>query len=163
MDRLRLSRLAAAAAFVVATLSAPPVIAQISNHSKETVMKSAAERWGEAFNESDVEAVVALYTDDAELLPKGTQVIKGRAAIRNFVQKLISSRPPLQQTVFTHVETFGHGDAVSEIADVEIDDGQGKRTVLGRQILVLQKQDGQWKIHRDMWTNNDQPDAPSAE
>lgn len=159
MDRLKRGRLAAAAALAVATLTAPPANSRNPSNSGENTMMSAAERWGEAFNKGDLDAVVALYTEDAELLPKGTQAIRGHAAIRSYLRDLLASKPQSQRTIFTHVQSFGGGDAVSEVADVEIEDGQGNRTVLGRQILVLLKQGGQWRVHRDMWTNNDQPGA----
>ena len=157
MKPLKSAGIAATLMLAVAALAPLPAAARDARHSKETVMTSAADRWGKAFNARDLDALVALYTDDAELLPKGTQAIGGQAAIRDYLGQLMASTPTTQRTVFTNVQTFGTGDAISEVADVEIEDAQGRRTVLGRQILILLKRDGEWKVHRDMWTNNDKP------
>ena len=148
-------RVVIAAILSVALFNVLPAAARTQSNANENIHPSAADRWGKAFNERDLDALVALYTEDGELLPKGTQAIRGHAAIRRFLSALIESTPKGQRTVFTNVQRFGQGNAISEVADVEIQDDHGKRTVLGRQILILQKKSGQWKVRIDMWTNND--------
>ena len=155
MVRFKTWRLAKAAILSVALFNVLPASARTLSNSNDSIHLSAADRWGKAFNERDLDALVALYTEDGELLPKGTKAIAGHAAIRRFLSELIASTPESQRTIFTNVHRFGQGNTVSEVADVEIEDDQGKRTVLGRQILILQKKNGQWKVRIDMWTNND--------
>ena len=40
--------------------------------------------WTAAFNKGDAGAVAALYTEDAYVLPPGSAMVKGRAAIEGF-------------------------------------------------------------------------------
>ena len=148
-------RIAIATIFSVSLLSVPPASARTAGNSQENIMTSAADRWGKAFNERDLNALLDLYTEDAELLPKGTQAITGHAAIRCFLTALLAATPETQRTIFTNVQTFGKGDTISEVADIEKEDAEGKRTVLGRQILILQRESGEWKVRIDMWTTND--------
>jgi uncharacterized protein (TIGR02246 family) len=155
MTRFKHWRVVNAAILLGILINSLPASARTLSSSNDSIALSAADRWGKAFNERDLDALVALYTQDGELLPKGTQAIRGHAEIRRFLSELIASTPESQKTIFTNVQRFGQGNTVSEVADIEIQDDHGRRTILGRQILILQKKDGQWKVRMDMWTNND--------
>src|SRR5260370_37879687 len=43
--------------------------------------------WAAAFNKGDAASVAALYTEDAYVLPPGSAMVKGRAAIEAFLRQ----------------------------------------------------------------------------
>jgi len=51
-----------------------------SRRNKATIEK-LNDVWTAAFNKGDAAAVAALYTEDAYVLPPGSAMVKGRAAI----------------------------------------------------------------------------------
>jgi uncharacterized protein (TIGR02246 family) len=125
----------------------------MQNNTDAASLQAAAARWAAAFNRGDVDAIVAMYTDDAQLLPEGSEALVGRKAIRDFFEKLMGTRPP-DHIEFNNFEFYGAEPAVTERSDLEIRDASGKLKARGKQVLIRVKQNGQWKIHRDMWTNN---------
>ncbi len=56
---------------------AAPAMAQ----SKAAIQK-LEDGWGAAFNKGDAAAVAAMYTDDADVLPPGSDMVKGRSRDR---------------------------------------------------------------------------------
>lgn len=48
----------------------------------ESGMNPAGEAWVKAFNANDVDAIVALYAEDATVFPPDAMIAKGKAAIR---------------------------------------------------------------------------------
>lgn len=125
----------------------------MQNHADVPVIQAAAARWAEAFNRGDVDAIVAMYTDDAQLLPDGSEAIAGHTEIREFFHRLKDSNP-VQTIRFSNFELFGTEPVITEHSEIEIRDQDGKVEVRGKQVLIRVKQNGQWKIHRDIWTNN---------
>ncbi len=126
-----------------------PVTATSSEpHPDAAAISAAAASWADAYNRGDLEAVLDLYTPDAQLLPEGSEPVVGRAAILDFFRKMQQSQPP--QTVhFSQFEFYGGNAQVTEYSVVEIRDAAGKLMSRGKQVLIRLKQDGQWKIHRE--------------
>jgi uncharacterized protein (TIGR02246 family) len=127
--------------------------AAADQHPDASAITAAASSWAEAFNRGDLEAVVDLYTSDAQLLPEGGEPIVGKAAILEFFEKLREAQP--QVTIhFTRFEFYGRDPQVTEYSVVEIRDAHGALQSRSKQVLIRLKQNGQWKIHRDIWTSN---------
>jgi uncharacterized protein (TIGR02246 family) len=123
------------------------------NNTDAADIKASATRWAEAYNRGDLDTVVALYTDDARLLPEGSEAIVGRAAILEFFKKMQATQPG-QIVSFSNFEFYGRDPTVTEASEVEIRDRNGKLLSRGKQVLIRMKQGGEWKIHRDIWTGN---------
>ena len=114
---------------------------------------AVTEHWATAYASGDLKTIDDMYTDDAKLLPAGSEAITGRAAIAQWFERNI--RPALPATIkFSKYEIYAADDWATSVSDIEIRDGNGHPTTRGKQILVLLKRHGQWLIHRDMWTNN---------
>ena len=47
--------------------------------------------FGTAFNQRDIETIMALYEPECELMPQPGQVARGRSAIRSSLQKFLAS------------------------------------------------------------------------
>jgi uncharacterized protein (TIGR02246 family) len=114
---------------------------------------AVTERWAAAYGNGDLKSIAEMYTEDAKLMPEGSEAISGRSAIRQWFEKNL--RPALPATIkFSNYEIYAAGQSATSVSEVEIRDGRGQLKTRGKQILVLLKRYGQWQIHRDIWTNN---------
>lgn len=130
-----------------------PAFATTVHSPDEAAVKAVTERWGATFAKGDLKAISLLYTDDAKLLPPNDTAISGRAAILAFFEENL--RPALPASIkFSHYEIYGGGSAATSVSEMEMRDGKGHIVERGKQTIVLVKQNGEWKIHRDMWSDN---------
>ncbi len=151
MTKINRGPLALLAGASLLLLSSSTLAAGASNG--EAAIKAVTEHWAAAYGRSDLAEITGLYTADAKLLPDGSAAISGRDAIgRWFEQNL---RPTLPGTItFGGYEIYANGQSASSVSQMEIRDAKGRVQTRGKQIVVLLKRNGQWKIHRDIWTSN---------
>jgi hypothetical protein len=64
------------------------------------------------------------------------------------------SSGPAKRIRFSHFDFYGQDPAITEQSNVEIRDGSGKVLSRSKQVLIRLKRNGEWKIHRDIWTGN---------
>jgi uncharacterized protein (TIGR02246 family) len=102
-----------------------------------------------AFAEGDGAGVAALYTEDAKLLPPGSDPVDGRPAIAEFWQALIDSGVAEARLMIDEVENLG--DTAYEISHYAMYDGDGTLLGEGRYIVIWKSTDAGWKLHRDLW------------
>jgi len=108
----------------------------------------------EAAKAKDLERYVSFYADDAVLLWPGAPMVKGRAAIRKFMQ-VFFSMPDFSLSFETaHVEVSQSGDFAYTCGTnkVILVDLNGKRIKdSGKYLTVYKKQSGgTWKVVADM-------------
>lgn len=126
----------------------------------KAAVKAVTETWGATFARGDLTAISNLYTDDAKLLPPNEAPVSGRAAILAYFEKTL--RPVMPASIkFTRYEIYGGPDAAASVAHMEMSDAKGRVIERGKQTVVLVKQGGHWKIHRDMWSD-DAPAGPAS-
>jgi len=63
-------------------------VAPAFGQNKATIQK-LNDAWTAAFNKGDTAAVGAMYAEDAYVLPPGTDLVKGRAAIEAFRKQAV--------------------------------------------------------------------------
>ncbi len=112
----------------------------------------------EAFNNGDANALSKNYTSNAKLFPSNSDIIEGQEAIEGFWNAVMSMgiKKALLETVTA--ESFGN---------VAIEEGRYKLYVEGGQvadqgkyIVTWKNEDGQWKLHQDIWnTSNPAPQS----
>lgn len=110
----------------------------------------------EAFDNGDAHALTMNYTKNAKLYPSNSDVIEGQEAIEGFWNTVMNMgiKKALLETVTA--EKFGN---------IAIEEGRYKLFVEGDQIVdqgkyivTWKKEDGQWKLQRDIWnTSNPAP------
>ena len=128
-------------------------VAAKSDSTDRAAVIAVTEHWAAAYRNGDLKAIAEMYTEDAKLMPEGSEAISGRSAIHQWFEK--NPRPALPATIkFSDYEIYPASQWASSVSEVEIRDGGGKLKTRGKQILVLLKRHGQWLIHRDIWTNN---------
>jgi ketosteroid isomerase-like protein len=114
---------------------------------------AANKRFGDLVSKRDFAGLAACYTDDAQLLPPGSQVVTGRPAIGPFWEAAVAALGVQAATLTTH-ELEVHGDTANEVGEGVLKTASGEAKV---KYLVIWKReaDGIWKMHRDIW--NDLP------
>jgi uncharacterized protein (TIGR02246 family) len=135
--------------------------ASLSDEDKASV-KAVDEEWARVATAGDGQAIAALYTADAVLLPPGEPIVKGEAAKKYWVDFGNGFAGPTELNTMT-VE--GAGDVATAIGTYKMTLTPKKAgakplpTDEGKYIEVLKRQaDGSWKIAYDIWN----PNAPPA-
>ncbi len=133
--------IAAGLAAACATSQTPPdVTADIA---------AANDAFMTTFAGGDGAAVAELYTEDARLLPPGSDPVDGRAAIATFWQAVIDSGVAEARLMIDEVENFG--DTAYEVSHYAMYDADGNVLGEGRYIVIWKRTDAGWKLHRDIW------------
>jgi uncharacterized protein (TIGR02246 family) len=103
-----------------------------------------------AHNDSDADRLVALFTEDAVLMPMDEPSIHGRQAIREHYEEFFDQNPSAIE--LSAVETRVAGDWAFERIQVKVTlpDGQHERRHADvKSLWILQRlPDGSWKIAR---------------
>jgi uncharacterized protein (TIGR02246 family) len=111
-------------------------------------------RWAKAWSAKNLDAVIAMYADDAVFLPSIGSRITGRAAIRDLFEKALAVN-----TSDLHVQSR----VTEQSSDLAYDSGEYEETTTSGGIarsgrgsyLVVFRRDGknQWRIVEHMWTD----------
>jgi uncharacterized protein (TIGR02246 family) len=133
--------------------------AELSAADKAAV-RDLGTKWAQAATAGDANALSALYTADATLLPDAAPAVKGDA-VKNYwtgFTKNFSGRAELNTT-----SVEGRGDlayAVGTFRLTPTPKGGGKPSgaIDGKWVTVQKKQsDGSWKLVADIWNLNAPP------
>jgi uncharacterized protein (TIGR02246 family) len=129
-------------------LGAAPALAQ----NKATIEK-LNDVWTAAFNKGDVAAVAALYAEDAYVLPPGSGIVKGRAAIEAFWRQAAQQ---MTDAKLTTVDVLPLGrSAAREIGTVTLKTkSQPPQEVVGKYVVVWRKVGRDWKLATDIWNTD---------
>ena len=121
-----------------------PALAQ----NKATIEK-LNDAWTAAFNKGDAAAVAALYTEDAYVLPPGSSMVKGRAAIEAFWRQAAQQ---MTDAKLTTVDVLPLGrSAAREIGTVTLKTkSQPPQEVVGKYVVVWRKVGRDWKLATDI-------------
>ncbi|MEZ5499782.1 MAG: DUF4440 domain-containing protein [Steroidobacteraceae bacterium] len=115
----------------------------------DALPQAAADTWERAFNDNDLNTLMASYSDDAQLLPPGQPVRAGKAAIRGFFD---GSLGVLQiKGKSTQWESHVSGDTAYRVGAYRIMGIDGNSLEVGKFVEIWRLQDGQWKLHRNIW------------
>lgn len=112
--------------------------------------------WEAAWNAGDIAAVAALYTEDAVLLPPGSEPVEGRAAIQAYWQEVYDAMPGVK----TDLETIEHEvfDGVTiERGSYVNTDPDGAHLDHGKFVAIWTNVDGEWRIARDIFNTSMTP------
>jgi uncharacterized protein (TIGR02246 family) len=109
--------------------------------------------WSHAFNKGDAAAIAAMYAPDADVLPPGHDMVKGRTAIEAFwkgaTQQLGSARllvvdvTPLGPRAAREIGTFSFETRT-----------QPPQPVVGKYVVVWRRIGDRWLLTTDIWNTN---------
>ncbi len=111
------------------------------------------EQYVAAHNDSDADRLVALFTDDAVLMPMDEPSLMGKEAIREHYEEFFDQSP--SNIELSPVETRVAGDWAFERIQVKVtlpDGASDDRHADVKYLWILQRQpDGSWKISRAIY------------
>jgi uncharacterized protein (TIGR02246 family) len=155
IQSIRVAGLPTLAALVfLVSACAPPPPAELTEADKSAIT-AAEETFQAAFNESNWDALAALYTEDAVVMPPNGATVTGRQGIK----ALFSSFPPGTVVELKIVDIQGVGDLayVRGTTALTIPMGDVTATDLGKYVEIRRKQaDGSWLMTVDIF-NSDTP------
>ena len=139
--------------------AAPPAV---DTAADETALKAATSTWLAAYNAGDVEKMVALYAEDAVLMPPHAPVANGHAAIRAFLTADTAGAKAAGIKLVPGPATAGvAGDTGWESGSYTVRDAAGATVDSGSYLSVSHKSNGKWLYHRDTY-NSDRPQPAAA-
>jgi ketosteroid isomerase-like protein len=126
----------------------------------EAAIRAGTVLWNDAYNAGEVDKIVALYAEDAVLMPTNAPALIGRAAIKDFLTKDIAAAKAEGLTDKDGIGDVGiSGDLAWHAGTSSVIDAAGKTVETGKYIEVWQRTNGKWLMVRDIW-NDDAPTAP---
>jgi ketosteroid isomerase-like protein len=132
---------------VVVVACAPPA----SHESPELAARGDA--WEQNINAGDLDGLVALYTDDARLLPPNAEMAQGHDAVRASFSGMIDAGLTASLTT---VEAVVAGDIGYRIGTYSLEAPDGSMVDSGKFIDTWRQVGGEWMISTDIW-NSDLP------
>jgi uncharacterized protein (TIGR02246 family) len=142
----------------ISTISALALFIWISSpaHADEAdkAIRSQLDVFEQAFNSGEGGKLAGLYTIDAVAFPPGSPRVEGREAIGAMWQGAINSG--IKGLELEAVEIIPAGEKTAyEVGRVSMSTPSGPAE--GKYIVVWkQDDDGQWRLHRDIWNMNSQ-------
>jgi uncharacterized protein (TIGR02246 family) len=154
MTRIAKSLMALAAGLSV--LSAGPALAQTED--VRTAVEAGNREWLAAFLRGDSQAIGNLYTTAAQAFPPQGEVVRGREAIARMWQGVIDSG--VKGVTLTTLEVEASGATAYEVGTYSLAGDGGKVLDAGKYVVVWKREDGRWKLHRDIWNTSLPPSKP---
>jgi uncharacterized protein (TIGR02246 family) len=125
----------------------PTAVSQIQSD-----IRSANDTFEQTFARGDAPGMALLYTPDGMLLPTGVAPVVGHEAIGNFWQMVMDMG--VKAARLDTVEVEEHGDTAIELGHYLLS-GEGRQRIdQGKYLVIWKKQNGQWKLHKDIWNTS---------
>jgi uncharacterized protein (TIGR02246 family) len=110
-----------------------------------------------AFENSDSVGLANLFTSDGKMMMPGAPSIVGRPAITSTVAMFMKMNIKRQAKT---IDIWGNADLLAEEGTASLFDQNGAEIEHAKYLVIWKKEDGQWKLSRDMW-NTDLAPKPS--
>jgi ketosteroid isomerase-like protein len=108
-------------------------------------------QWQNAFNAGDGNRLVALYAEDAIVMPPGQEMVRGLRAVRPVMTAHVSEG--LRATI-TPVETQVHGDNAWQVGTYRLEGPTGSPIDHGKFVQLWHREPAGWRIARDIWNSS---------
>src|SRR5215211_2011935 len=129
------------------------ILASPAPAQDKAAIEKLNEAFAAAFNNGDMATVAGMYTEDADLLPPGADMIKGRRAIQVFWTKAAEGVTVAKLTA-VDVAPLGP-DAAREIGTFSLRTRDAPpREIVGKYVVVWRKVGNDWKLATDIWNMN---------
>lgn len=133
-------------------LSALAATAAAQQGNARAAIEAANKMFVAAANKADAAGVAALYSTTAQAFPPNAPIVSGRAAIQELWKGVFSSG--ITSVSLTTSEVEAQGDLAYEVGSYEMKLKDGKVADRGKYCVVWKRENGQWRLHRDIWNTN---------
>jgi len=150
---------AVAAAGTMALAGCAQNAAPVDTSADMATMHDATNAWVTAYNAGDADKIVALYADDAIMMPPDGLSLKGHEAMKQYLTGDIAAAKAAGVSFALDADTGGvSGDLGWHSGTFHVSGANGASLSTGKYVEVWHKADGKWLMLRDIWNN----DAPAA-
>lgn len=139
---------------VAASASAPTVSHTAAD---EAALHAADQTFMQAYWKGDLETVVALYAEDAVLLPANAPEVKGRDAIRKYYAADMAGLKPGEAGMILESTQGASGDLGWSSGRSKDTAANGATTGTWKFLSVSRKVKGKWLYIRDTWNSDGPP------
>jgi uncharacterized protein (TIGR02246 family) len=136
----------------VALLMGMCLAAQAYADGIKDAIEAGDAQFSAAAAKGDAAAVAALYSRDAQVMPAGSDAIRGTEAIQKYYQGAFDAG--VAAVDLKTLEVFGHGPTATEVGEYELRDRAGKLLDRGKYIVVWRHVEAKWKIFRDIFVTS---------
>lgn len=133
---------------------AVPVIVKPDMAMVKAEIQAIETAWAAADNARDVNALLALYADDAVSMSNNNPTLVGKAAIQKDMETNLAKRPQGATVSYETTEVFGDDNIVTEIGKSVTKDASGKVTSTGKYIAIFEKRDGKYVCIREIYNDD---------
>ena len=116
------------------------------------VIAAANVEFVDAFARQDAGGMASLYTADGQLMPANSDFISGTSAIEQFWGGVMEMG--IRTARLETVELDAYGETAVEVGKYALGGEGGETLDRGKYVVVWKKDDGTWKLHRDIWTSS---------
>jgi ketosteroid isomerase-like protein len=109
--------------------------------------------YGKRFGSNDPKYYQELYCKDAKIFPAQMPAVEGRDAIRTFY--FDDGRNTSMSNILVNATyVYGNDDLVVEEGLYDFPAPNGGTNDIGKFIVLWKKEDGTWKMYREIWNSN---------
>ncbi len=127
-------------------------------------IRAGTEMWVQLFNSGSASGLVALYADDAVLMPPGAPSARGQAAIKAHLAKEIAGAKAggVAFVLGTENEVGVSGELAWHSGTYLVKNKAGATVDAGKYLETWRKAGGKWRLIRDIWNSDGPPPATPA-
>jgi uncharacterized protein (TIGR02246 family) len=139
-----------------AAMTPPATAAAPASAADKEAVHAVNVSWFKAYNARDVDAISALYADDAVLSAPGAPSARGAAAIKEAFRKdmAAATKAGIANNAGTSDEIGVSGDLAWEWNTYSAAVKSGKVVEKGKYVTVFERRNGKWVIIRDIWNSD---------
>jgi len=121
------------------------------SESVKAHIRQEASKVEEEVRRGDSSAMAAHYGSDAVVMPPNSEVVKGNNIVGLWGGALRMGVKDLKLNI---TDISGGGDVYAETGTYEMFGAENKSMDKGKYVVVWKKDNGNWKIYRDIWNSN---------
>jgi len=120
--------------------------------SVRAAIEAGNKKFVNGMSKGDASIIGSADTADGEAFPPNSDVVRGRAAIEKMWKSVLDSGITGIELATTEVES--QGPLAYEVGTYVMKLKDGKVADRGKYCVVWKKVNGQWLLHRDIWTTS---------
>lgn len=128
-----------------------PAVSEFNLSTAKAEIEEANKKFMALFAAGDTVGLANSYTIDAKFMSEGAPAVSGRANIQTDMSKIV--RSGISGIDIRTENIYGTVDLIAEVGELTL--FVGKKSVdVGKYIVLWKKEDGKWKMFRDIYNSN---------